>query len=682
MLAPPQHGAITYLCQVRHSSYTGRDSLALLQESLALLHKHYNDQPFAQHDVLLFHSGDYGEAEQNRVLAPYRGRGTRAHVRFEQVPSEHWRLPLHVAPHLGGPTVNRTRDWAQYPQYSEGYRHMCRWYTIGLWETLERLGYGWVMRLDEDSRLLSEVPYNLFGYMRSHGLLFGYRMVSYESGYDGERFHAFVRSYLLAEQRRAPAFRPQWLLDGCGANATSRDFSHHRCGEVFGFYNNFFVSSVAFWRSGPVQRLLSHIDKSGYIYTRRYGDLLLQSVCIQIHLPRTRVHLFREFTYEHSTRVSRVDFERRFGHGEHRPLAAGHQSHSPPQLGASQGVSQGVSQGTSQGVSQGAASAAVGGGGEGGAAPLPPGAHDLAMNASAPPHECIAFGGYAAGLLDPYGYRTVLGAVRAGAFCRPPCIRVLLHRRRLVIAATAGQVKVEQHDCTRSPPPYYCFAGGSTVADLAVPSAELPMVEPPAGEPLQAWSQAKGRRGKAKGGGAKGSGGKAKGGGGKGSGAKGGGKAKGGGGKGGSGTGRGGKHGGSDWKDRIALDADTARDPDSAYARALAAWDAARFAAAAKDDARAVFGPGSALAPPGGGSGATVQAMLALNLTARWSDAALRASPLGTCALPPSVARSKCGDVVRAIRAHPSAHNVRSGIRYGCPSSIHRYLVACRPEAT
>ena len=92
----PPKAAITYLCQVRHASY-GRDSLAMLQDSLALLHRNFNDE--AKHDVLLFHTGDFGEAEQLRVLAPFARGGT---VRFERVPDEHWRLPLDVAPQLDG----------------------------------------------------------------------------------------------------------------------------------------------------------------------------------------------------------------------------------------------------------------------------------------------------------------------------------------------------------------------------------------------------------------------------------------------------------------------------------------------------------------------------------------------------------------------------------------------------
>ena len=184
-------GAITYLCQVRHSSYQGRDSLVLLQESLALLHRHYNDQLYARHDVLLFHTGDFGAEDQRRVLAPYTSRSPLSsgggRVRFERVPAEHWRLPLDAAPQLGSPQLNRTRDWLMYPRYSEGYRHMCRWYTIGLWETLEGLGYAWVMRLDEDSRLLSRVPMNVFAYLIARRMRFGFRMVSYESGFGESR---------------------------------------------------------------------------------------------------------------------------------------------------------------------------------------------------------------------------------------------------------------------------------------------------------------------------------------------------------------------------------------------------------------------------------------------------------------------------------------------------------------
>ena len=71
-----------------------------------------------------------------------------------------------------------------------------------------------------------------------------------------------------------------------------------------GFYNNFFVTRVAFWLEPHVQAFLKHVEASGEIYRRRWNDLILQSAVVQIFLPPERVHLFLDFTYEHATRGS------------------------------------------------------------------------------------------------------------------------------------------------------------------------------------------------------------------------------------------------------------------------------------------------------------------------------------------------------------------------------------------
>ncbi len=54
-----------------------------------------------------------------------------------------------------------------YDGFSPGYMKMIRFYAVTLWEALALLGYGWVMRFDDDSRLVSGVAYNLFDRMRA-----------------------------------------------------------------------------------------------------------------------------------------------------------------------------------------------------------------------------------------------------------------------------------------------------------------------------------------------------------------------------------------------------------------------------------------------------------------------------------------------------------------------------------
>ena len=38
-----------------------------------------------------------------------------------------------------------------------------------IWPTLARLGYEWVMRMDDDSFFLSDIAYNIFDDMRARG---------------------------------------------------------------------------------------------------------------------------------------------------------------------------------------------------------------------------------------------------------------------------------------------------------------------------------------------------------------------------------------------------------------------------------------------------------------------------------------------------------------------------------
>eukprot|EP00965_Chrysotila_dentata_P151204 4998114-Pleurochrysis_carterae.AAC.4 len=176
-----------------------------------------------------------------------------------------------------------------------------RWYSVCLWGCMKEMGYEFIMRMDEESFIYSAIPYNIFAWMSSKQLDYGFRMVSYESGFSDEHFHTFLRSYLLSND-----IKPTWLLHSCGpakrhANPVE-EFTMQQCGELYGFYNNFFVSRVSFWLEPQVQAFLRHVDDSGQIYRLRWNDLILQSAVVQMFMPINKVHLFLDFTYEHATR--------------------------------------------------------------------------------------------------------------------------------------------------------------------------------------------------------------------------------------------------------------------------------------------------------------------------------------------------------------------------------------------
>jgi hypothetical protein len=162
--APPR-GAFVYLTQVRHSSY-GRDSLGMLRGSLSSLVEHYLKNH--RDDVLLLHTGDFDAPRlQASVLDAFAEdklpiRFVRLdEARYFSLPS--WlnataRSERSVAQKANFPKALRPEHWKQYPYFSVGYRNMIRFFTTRLWDFAHELGYDWVARMDEESRLLLTPP--------------------------------------------------------------------------------------------------------------------------------------------------------------------------------------------------------------------------------------------------------------------------------------------------------------------------------------------------------------------------------------------------------------------------------------------------------------------------------------------------------------------------------------------
>jgi hypothetical protein len=247
-------GVIVYLAQARHSSY-GRDSLQLLRLSVRSLMQNYN---FRNRDDMLFlHAGDINMTSQRSILAEL---GPDVVGRFKQLGPYDFEVPPGLPPR---------NEWAQARSFSVGYRHMIRLFAIGLWGIVAREGYEYVMRMDEDSVILSPIQYNIFERMRSRGIEYMYRLASWEGipGFSPDSFHRFISRFLINR-----TIAPEWLLDSC-VHRSVHDFSTFNCGNVYGFYNNFFATRVGFWMRDDVQDFLRHADQSHHIYVHRCPPL-------------------------------------------------------------------------------------------------------------------------------------------------------------------------------------------------------------------------------------------------------------------------------------------------------------------------------------------------------------------------------------------------------------------------
>ena len=116
---PGSLGAIVYLTQGKsHSSY-GQSTMEQLRKSVKLLYQNYNTRQ--GDDVIFLHTGDVTAEQQASVL-----KDCGPEARFVELAKRHFELPTGVDP--------SSKEWLFPQKFSVGYRHMIRFFTVGIWE--------------------------------------------------------------------------------------------------------------------------------------------------------------------------------------------------------------------------------------------------------------------------------------------------------------------------------------------------------------------------------------------------------------------------------------------------------------------------------------------------------------------------------------------------------------------
>ncbi len=292
--------AIVYLAQNTPTDLQyGRDSRSLLDRSLDLLYRNYNNQ--FKHDILIFHEGDFKEKDQQAVA-----KGRRE-IKFQEI---HFEIPSFL-PKEEVPEI-WSDGWGN--KFGMGHRNMIRFYAVQLWQIMPALGYDWFFRMDDDSFIHSKIEYNMFEFMEKNGYEYGYRVDIYDADDPARGFVETVRAYMTAEKLQSRFFEEQirparfkvlmknrvkrmlmkWKPEG---KRYRLDYDY----EYWGYYNNFFITNVGFWRRPDVQAFVNHFDRIGGWFKYRWNDLIFQSAAAQVFLPRSKVYKFTDWTYEHAT---------------------------------------------------------------------------------------------------------------------------------------------------------------------------------------------------------------------------------------------------------------------------------------------------------------------------------------------------------------------------------------------
>ena len=221
-----------------------------------------------------------------------------------QVPDD-CRVGLHLAfmkldAHLVTPQEAETPDLWSAPHFNEEYRRMGHWRLAFQMQFASRLGYRYILQLDDDSAFMAPLRFNLVQHMSKYNLRMAARNIIESDGPDVTRGLAeLARFFLVSED-----VRPTKLLSECIPANISGLYTHGLSSQGDGGYStkylfgNFVVISLEFWFQPTVQRFVKLVLRTGAHFRYRWNEQQVQSVVWQMFLSPEEFSLF-DFPYDH-----------------------------------------------------------------------------------------------------------------------------------------------------------------------------------------------------------------------------------------------------------------------------------------------------------------------------------------------------------------------------------------------
>lgn len=252
-------GVIVYLIK------NNRDTLINLKNSLYFLYNNFLS--LHNYDVILFHDELFTSDTQDDILK-YLSTKPSVSIRFYKVTLE---TPAWINQELMNSSItNKPVDWWR----DEGYRNMCRFYSVELIKYLTN--YEYYMRLDCDS-FIEEPIVDVVALCKNGSIDY----VCHKTQID---CHICNQQLIESTLKFMNANNINVELPICIINGNT---------YINAFYNNFHITRVGFWQNEQVKQYIDFLDKTGNIYYYRWGDAPIHTLALKMFRGKTQIMTFK-----------------------------------------------------------------------------------------------------------------------------------------------------------------------------------------------------------------------------------------------------------------------------------------------------------------------------------------------------------------------------------------------------
>lgn len=251
---------------------TSEKDVEMLNKSLGLLDENLLKYTSAE-DVIIFHEPSF-EKYKGEVRSLNNGRIIYQLVYFPPTPPG----TPEIFPH-----PNPDQVAIGNLGFSIGYRHMCWFFSGGLYKEPIMYSFKYYLRLDTDSYILSPVSYDIFEAMEKGGYKYGY----IEDAVQQDDPAVIIDLWPTAE-RICTILRDSLIVKPIA------DIPEGRM-----YYTNFELGDIEWFQQSAYNSFFKFIELWGGIYKHRHGDAPIKYIGVNLFLEDKYKLPVRGFIYQH-----------------------------------------------------------------------------------------------------------------------------------------------------------------------------------------------------------------------------------------------------------------------------------------------------------------------------------------------------------------------------------------------
>ncbi|ORY65989.1 glycolipid 2-alpha-mannosyltransferase [Pseudomassariella vexata] len=225
---------------------------------------------------------------------------------FEVIPQPQWTFPEWMDDKAAKQSIKDQGRRGIPHADSEGYHHMCRFYS-GQFYQLEALKkYRWYWRLEPDVDFSCAITYDPFVQMAKHNKVYGFTIALWEIGTtcptlfrdmaDWMEVHRITQNNLWKAMVQA-SWVPYPFRKFLSFMA-HRD-RHGDEWSMCHYWSNFEIADMNFFRTREYMDLFEYLDRKGGFYFERWGDAAVHALAVAMLVDPRKVHHFEDLGYRH-----------------------------------------------------------------------------------------------------------------------------------------------------------------------------------------------------------------------------------------------------------------------------------------------------------------------------------------------------------------------------------------------